>query len=777
MNPTQPSVLHRLQERINTARRAYVRRLSLRISAVALALGGFTFVVSGMGWLATLLAALTIMLWLVIELPRGALKQLHTETVLLYLNQQFPILQHSAQLLTQPVQAEALLKTLQRERAEQALQTLLDDPQVQLLPAYPWQSAGWANLCVAVLIGALIVAPGYFNLKIGLSPEQTALPGNSETLLQIQPAQASIERILVTIAPPAYTRQADIQQTGLDISAVKGSTVTWQLTLSHPEQSYFLQLAGQPDIAFERQGDDIVLTQQVTRSGVYHISDKQGIIGSIHSIAVIADDEPKIRITEPTTTITTFAKTAQPAPVLSAQINDDFGISKVDILASVAKGSGESVKFRDEIFQFDTIEREPGMWRVEKQWDFSQLDMEPGDEIYFTVRAWDNRAPAPQMSRSETKILRWLDDEEALAMGDGILIDFMPEYFKSQRQIIIETKQLIAERDILSDAEFAATSRSLGQSQSDLKLKYGQYLGDEFDDGSGGHQMEDDVASPHVDVKDGDHNDEEEHDDSPQVAAGNNALAHHDHGAEPESHETDKSGYQQVIEAYGHSHGDTDVGVMNALSPKALMKRAIAFMWDAELQLLLGEPERALPHEENALTYLNRARKAERIYIKRLGFEPPPVTEKRRYQGDLSDILSYQRYRDADPDDPYISHLTHLLNVLNQARQTIASEKHAEVALDSDIVDSIEFLKPAFIEQAQNRPAMVSHVAALEKMQLANRLWVRDCGECMIRLYNELWQQLEPLAIPGQSNSGYRPVNPMVKAYSEHLFNSDKAQP
>ena len=32
-------------------------------------------------------------------------------------------------------------------------------------------------------------------------------------------------------------------------------------------------------------------------------------------------------------------------------------------------------------------------------------------------------------------------------------------------------------------------------------------------------------------------------------------------------------------------------------------------------------------------------KKAERIYVKRLGFEPPPVTEKRRYQGEQSDIL------------------------------------------------------------------------------------------------------------------------------------------
>ena len=41
---------------------------------------------------------------------------------------------------------------------------------------------------------------------------------------------------------------------------------------------------------------------------------------------------------------------------IEAHIEDDFGINSVSILASVAKGSGEAVKFRDETFMFDSFE-------------------------------------------------------------------------------------------------------------------------------------------------------------------------------------------------------------------------------------------------------------------------------------------------------------------------------------------------------------------------------------------------------------------------------------
>ena len=80
--------------------------------------------------------------------------------------------------------------------------------------------------------------------------------------------------------------------------------------------------------------------------------------------------------------------------------------------------------------------------------------MEPGDELYFTVNAVDNRPNIPGVTVSQTKILKWLDDDDIGITSDGILMDFIPEYFKSQRQIIIETIELIEREPLLTEDEF-----------------------------------------------------------------------------------------------------------------------------------------------------------------------------------------------------------------------------------------------------------------------------------------------------------------------------------
>ena len=101
------------------------------------------------------------------------------------------------------------------------------------------------------------------------------------------------------------------------------------------------------------------------------------------------------------------------------------------------------------------------------------------------------------------------------------------------------------------------------------------------------------------------------------------------------------------------------------------MKRSIANMWQAELHLMLSQPEQALPYEEQALKFLKMAKKAERIYVKRLGFEPPPVSEQRRYLGELDEILTYHQTEKgilseeglSDDENNKINHLLQLSQV------------------------------------------------------------------------------------------------------------------
>ena len=67
--------------------------------------------------------------------------------------------------------------------------------------------------------------------------------------------------------------------------------------------------------------------------------------------------------------------------------------------------------------------------------------MEPGNELYFYFNAIDNKDPKPQLSRTDTYFFVLEDTTELEFSLEGNLgVDLMPEYFRSQRQIIIDTE-------------------------------------------------------------------------------------------------------------------------------------------------------------------------------------------------------------------------------------------------------------------------------------------------------------------------------------------------
>lgn len=685
-------------------------------------------------------------------------RRISLSNVLLHLNRQYPQLEESAELLLPLTKPWSVLQVLQKQKVLIEMETLLAKPFSQLLPGHQYRT-GFINL---VMAAGLLLAAVLIN----------SLTLSNRTGVGSSPPVAGVLSVLsaeLGIISPQYTAKAARYQQDLNVQLLAGSIVEWRLTFSDPDKTYSLKFADGTQTQMQKQNlNQFYLKQHIQFSGVYHIVADEERLDGIYTLAVTQDNAPRIHVVEPKNTITEIPKNALPRLQTEVRISDDFGLVKVEILASIAKGSGEAVKFRDQVFTFDRSEKKGDETTYYKAWDLAELGMEPGDELYFTVKATDNRQPNPQLSRSQTKIIRWLEDDRERILSDGILIDFMPEYFKSQRQIIIETVQLIEDKAALDDGTYSETSRSLGFSQNDLKQKYGQYLGDEFDDGGGTQQMEDGLGTPELTIHDSKEGDPH-HDDDDNHVAETAAQGGHEHG-EHEGEKTsskDKSGYSQVIEKFGHAHGDSDIGVMGQQSPKALMKLAIANMWQAELHLMLTEPELALPYENEALTYLNRARKAERVYVKRLGFEPPPVTEKRRYQGDLSDILSFQEVQqgyqqNGENDD--IEQILNLLNLPNQQQQFNGRERTL-----------VTRVKGRFFEMAQQRPLLIKQVATLERLELANSLSLEDCEECLSSLNATLWKLLaEPVARPLTRTESYSDSQPSVSAYSTFLSKRKK---
>src|SRR5690606_29251277 len=227
--------------------------------------------------------------------------------------------------------------------------------------------------------------------------------------------------------------------------------------------------------------------------------------------------------------------------------------------------------------------------------DPKKLGMEPGDELYFYVEAFDNRMPERNSARTETYFIEIIDTAELiLSVEGGLGVDLMPEYFRSQRQIIIDSEKLLTERNKISVSEFNRRSNELGYDQKVLRLRYGQFLGEEFENAIGSS-----------DVPDHDHPDQgtdhEQSDDEDPVA-----QFRHDHDTDNEHnlvpdpqhrHDDEEDESEDPWQAYKHMHDDPEEATFFTQSIRTKLKAALTEMCGAELHLRLVDPANSLPYQ------------------------------------------------------------------------------------------------------------------------------------------------------------------------------------
>jgi hypothetical protein len=736
------------------------------------------------------IAVLILLLKYYIIIGSKAFNNINQRNFLKHCNRHFASLEESAQLVLSNTETLNVLQRLQQKKVSHQLALLLSnnektDDENKKLNGYFHRYVSLTTaviLCFSLWLFSPIKLLKQFQYY---QPELTPVSQSKVKPILTDIRAVSLLASQVSITPPKYTGLEGNTQQDLNIELLAGSEVSWQLNFSDNEQAYFIEFQdGKVKPLLLSSDNQFTLTTVLEHTGLYKLFSQDKSFQQIYTLSVALDKKPVIRILSPKSTITEIEKNGQTSLTTQVNISDDYGINHVEILASIAKGSGESVKFRDQVFAFDTIEQQPitgtNQFQAvyQKTWHFDALAMEPGDELYFTVKAWDNKQPNRQLTSSETKIIRWLEDEEQLVMADGILIDFMPEYFKSQRQIIIETKELIADKKQLTEDDFVETSELLGVAQSELKQKYGQYLGDEFDEGGAGPVPGDVGFDEH---HEGEEHDESEADHEQQKnhqQAKAQAASGHDHGVAGQTEmahsSDDKSGYSQLLETYAHNHEDTDIGMMSRQDPKALMKQSIAKMWQAELYLMLSQPKKALPFEEQALALLKMAKKAERIYVKRLGFEPPPVSEERRYQGDLSDINTENNLDSITLNHNEQSYVAQLYRAINQYLHLENTTQKAAALMPEQrvFIKAVKvFMQKLFID----RPALINEVATLERILLADSFSLPDCQHCVVNLNNKLWQLLDrPTALPNVRKLNYLFNDSLINKYNELLMQDNE---
>ncbi|MEZ0539525.1 hypothetical protein [Fibrella arboris] len=499
----------------------------------------------------------------------------------------------------------------------------------------------------------------------------------------------TFQSALLTVQPPAYTDLPTRTGTELNVTAYVGSTLTWQVKLSEMNRvAVKLVNSRGEEIPFARQQAGFRYQDRLLNSGLYALraywktpANRDSLIyqSDFYRLDARPDVPPVIKPTA--NELYRFHRMGEPMQVrVTAQISDDFRVQQAFIVATLARGSGENVKFRESRFPVSSGPFKTA--QASHTLDLAKLGFAPGDELYYYWAAIDNRQPEPQLTKSDTYFVVFKDtarnEEAELAT---MAVNIMPEYFRSQRQIIIDTDKLIAKRKKMAAKAFNAASNEIGFDQKVLRLRYGQYMGEEFENQIGGHTP---LADNDADLLEGyvhKHDTQEDPNGGPAEAhdKGGGGHAHEDH-----DHDHDhggKAGEEQdplaaMMEQYVHNHDNGEVNTFYEQSTRSLLKMALEQMWQSELQLRLYEPEKARPFEVKALEYLKIAQQKARAYAKKSGYDPPPLKEKEtRLTGELGKVPAQHQLSRHYADVPVASLVAQVLGLIDLPSLTLAQRQ------------------------------------------------------------------------------------------------------
>jgi hypothetical protein len=514
------------------------------------------------------------------------------------LDASLPQLEDSADLLvTSRAPDDASARTgLQRLQLARLYARLAGLTLPELRPAYPhrWLLGCWIGGLLASVV--IAYAPALLSRAPHPAPQEEST--RTDTITKVLD-------VAIESTPPPYTGLARESFSELDAKVPVGSRLGWTLTLRPQPSAAMLAFLDGTQVPLHLDGNVWRAERTIDKSTLYRlVLDGPPLAGGDHlnRIDAVPDHAPEITVRAPEKTLNVLTQGIKSWD-LAFDARDDYGLRAAELSIQLAQGSGEQIAVTEQKLVLDgrgdAHERS-----YRKSLDLAALGFAPGDDLIVRLSVADNREPEPNRTSSASFILRWqLEASSETAGMEGLVQKVMPAYFRSQRQIIIDTEALLGERDGLEEKRFAARSDDLGLDQRTLRLRYGQFLGEESEGGELVH----------------------EHESAGEVT-------------EPEREIRGFGEEGEIVEQYGHVHDLPDAATMLDQPTQEILRAALREMWHAELHLRQAHPDLALPFEYKALDYIKQVQQAERIYLARVGVELPHVDEARRLSGDRTGL-------------------------------------------------------------------------------------------------------------------------------------------
>ncbi|MCC7053930.1 MAG: DUF4175 family protein [Gemmatimonadaceae bacterium] len=310
----------------------------------------------------------------------------------------------------------------------------------------------------------------------------------------------------------------------------------------------------------------------------------------------VADSAPvaTLRLPEADTLVLDTTATLR----LAGTVHDDIGLRDARVEYIISSGGGEQFTFRSGVL----AARRAPLGRdvtLATTLDLGALGLRGGDLMHVRITAHDGNAIAgPSLGSSETRTIRIPRAGER----DSVAIEQLPptpvdKSVLSQRQLLMLTERLVARIPRIDRATMLAESNRIGTDQARLRKQVSEILFARLGDSPSGEHAH---------------------------FAGD---GHEHNAAELATQSTPESVLAAADRATGgvsgmlDSHGDeTPVVAVN----RPLLE-AYNAMWDATRALQGGVPRDALEPMRRAVAAIQRARSAERVYLR--GTPPAAVVD------------------------------------------------------------------------------------------------------------------------------------------------------
>jgi hypothetical protein len=326
------------------------RYLTLRIAelliwsvAISLAISGILFLtglsIIQLVWILILVFILSALSgFYILKLHEADIKKL-----VRYLDQKFPELENSTDLLLADPHALNSIENLQREKIIKTFEHI--SPGIKIPQRIPFA----LTVLVASAAG-LFVFSSFEPAKN--KTNATRKPENSRQHVILP---ANIKQLQIKVTPPAYTGIPPYTTQDPNLVIPSGSKVAWDILFTEHPLKASITISNADSLLLKPSHPTLTAGAKFETSAFYQIHWRSGTDKSYASdyfkIEVEEDRPPEIKV-ERLSQFTELSFEDKMQIPFSAILKDDYNLTQGYLIATVSKGSGESVKFREEKLSF-----------------------------------------------------------------------------------------------------------------------------------------------------------------------------------------------------------------------------------------------------------------------------------------------------------------------------------------------------------------------------------------------------------------------------------------